>query len=536
MKSSRPTVSIPASKRPRRVVTGLLVACALLFAGAARAETFRDEIRMLHERLSSWDLAGVEAWLPGLLERHPDAPEVRLVQARLRLLQRDFEGAGAALDGFCHEDASDAVEELCEVTASSAEITRDFATYTSSQGHFVIHYQPGLDEILLPYADETLEAAYRELGELFRFRPTRPVHVDILPTVTDLARMTPLTEEEIRTSGTIAMCKYNRMMVVSPRDLVYGYPWRDTLGHEYIHFLLTMRSHNRVPLWLHEGLAKVFEARWRSDAPPRLKPFSEHVLAQGVKQRRLVSFRKMMPSFGKLPSQDHTALAFAQVFTLVDWLVAREGNQGMLELLDRLTAGEQADAALKAVYGGSFRWLERRWRRWLHKQRWAQLPKAHRPRLLFRGTDRKEDELESIEEERGRDLTYLGDLLRARGRFEAALNEYEKAVTVSGTASPVIQSKMAAALLELGYFEDVLANLADVLKSYPSYVLLHLYQGEALLRLGRTHEAVLALRAANALNPFDRDLHGLLAEALDAAGKPEQAAFERRQQALLTQY
>ena len=45
-------------------------------------------------------------------------------------------------------------------------------------------------------------------------------------------------------------------MAVTPRALLRGYPWRDTLAHEYVHLVISRLSHNRVPVWLHEGLAE----------------------------------------------------------------------------------------------------------------------------------------------------------------------------------------------------------------------------------------------------------------------------------------
>jgi hypothetical protein len=44
---------------------------------------------------------------------------------------------------------------------------------------------------------------------------------------------------------------------------VHGYPWLDTLAHEYTHFIVSRVSHNTVPIWFHEGLAKFEERRWR---------------------------------------------------------------------------------------------------------------------------------------------------------------------------------------------------------------------------------------------------------------------------------
>ncbi|SVC79051.1 uncharacterized protein METZ01_LOCUS331905, partial [marine metagenome] len=34
--------------------------------------------------------------------------------------------------------------------------------------------------------------------------------------------------EDIATSGTVALCKYNRIMIISPGSLVRGYNWMDS--------------------------------------------------------------------------------------------------------------------------------------------------------------------------------------------------------------------------------------------------------------------------------------------------------------------
>ena len=523
------------AERKRRLARALAV-WALVFAapsGLAAAEDPGPRIAALHDQLAAWDVAPVRAALPALLEGHEERLDGRLLRARLALMERDFAGAVEALGGDCASPPSDDVASFCAIAAGSLEETRDFKAATSPAGHFVLHYLPGPDEVLVPYAGETLDAAHERFGEILRFRPTEPVHIDILPSVESLARMTPLSREEIEASGTIAMCRYNRMMIVSPRDLVYGYSWRDTLAHEYIHYLLTRRSANRVPLWLHEGLAKYFEKLWQADARPRLDPMLEHLLAEGIRRRKLISLDRLHPSIGKLPSQDDAALAFAQVYSLVEWLVRREGREGLNRMIDSLTAGRSLDEALRGVYELSFRRVRSAWRRWLERRGYRRIPKAYRSRLLFRGSDRKEDELDDIRDERGRDLIYLGDLLRARDRHAAALKEYRRAVRVIGASSPLLQGKMAAALTALERFEEALTAVEPVLHSYPGHVLLHLYQGEALLRLERPAEAIGPLIRAIGLNPFDTRVHALLARAYEATAEPELAAFERRQQSLV---
>src|SRR5262249_48280034 len=153
------------------------------------------------------------------------------------------------------------------------DLVRDFATFES--GHFVIRVPKGPDELLAPYALEALEAARAALATDFGWAPEGKVRVEVYADTAALAQVSTLTLKEIETSGTIALCKWNRLMIVSPRALVRGYAWLDTLNHEYTHFVVTVLSRNHVPIWLHEGIAKFEERRWRASAGGGLTPSME---------------------------------------------------------------------------------------------------------------------------------------------------------------------------------------------------------------------------------------------------------------------
>ena len=89
------------------------------------------------------------------------------------------------------------------------------------------------------------------------------IAVEIYPDARGLARATGLTIRQIETSGTIAVCKYHRLMIISPLAAANGYSWADTLAHEFIHLVISKKSRNKVPIWLH-GLAKYYESSWRT--------------------------------------------------------------------------------------------------------------------------------------------------------------------------------------------------------------------------------------------------------------------------------
>ena len=127
---------------------------------------------------------------------------------------------------------------------------------------------------------------------------------------------------QIRTSGTVAVCKFNKLILLSPKALLKGYDWQDTAAHEYTHLVLTRRSRNEAPIWLQEGLAKWFEDDWRGGDEP-LSPVSAALVKDAVQKGALVTFDEMHPSLAKLPSQERAALAYAEVVLAVERMVLK---------------------------------------------------------------------------------------------------------------------------------------------------------------------------------------------------------------------
>ena len=99
-------------------------------------------------------------------------------------------------------------------------------------------------------------------------------------------------------------------MITSPKALARGYSWLDTLAHEFIHLIISEKSKNTVPIWLHEGLAKYSESLWYGEAGLALEPASENLLADATKDNDLVTFEEMHPSMAKAakPGEDSVGI------------------------------------------------------------------------------------------------------------------------------------------------------------------------------------------------------------------------------------
>ncbi len=509
--------------------TWTVIALAVaLVAPAARADVNAD-IQAAMEAMGSWNMLTARRAVARLERLAPDAPATWLVQGQLHFFDGRYAAATEHLTraAVAMEGDGGLAAHLAEMARAVEEETRGYATRTTSGGHFTIRWKPGVDEVMVPWMDEVLEATWESMTQLFGQTPEAPVRVEIYPRAATLAAVTPLTEDEIRQSGTIALCKYNRLMITSPRDLVYGYGWADTLAHEFIHLLITQRSRNTVPIWLHEGLAKYYEVLWRDGATPKLDAAAEVHLARAMAGDSLISFEEMSPSMAKLPTQEATTTAFAEVHTVIDFLRSRHGDDVPRALTSLMAQGKTDREAVAELAKIPWSRFESAWRGSLKRRGLKTTRQYFDSRLLFKGHHTEADELSQLKGETARRYVWLGDRLSLEERHLAASKEYRKGAAAVGQAVPLIQAKLGRALLALGRVDEAITELDKALVHHPDYMLVRLYLGDAWARQGEPARARGHLEAAVLINPFDPQLHDHLRKVYEALGEDERAARAR---------
>jgi tetratricopeptide (TPR) repeat protein len=481
--------------------------------------------------INEWRVDEAEKEIVELAKTHPKDPEVLFLEGNVDFLRGRYDAAVEKLREAARLDSrpgpfGDELRGLRDLAEATAEVTRG---YVEARGkHFVIHHAAGKDDILVPYALEALDRAWEAVGGDFGDRPEGLIRVEIYPQVEDLAKVSTLTLQEIETSGTIALCKFNRLMIVSPRALLTGYPWLDTLTHEYTHFIVSRVSHNTVPIWLHEGLAKFEERRWHDKQGGGLTPTMEHLLASGLQRKRLITFAEMHPSMAKLPSQEDTALAFAEVYMVIEYLDGSVGWDGVRQIVARLRDGKSVPEAINAVTGKSFGDFQNDWRGWLAGKKLKLRPGLVPTALRFKkGKDKPDenDENDLINEEKARKFARLGGMLRARHRLSAAAQEYEKAQALIGPGNLQVANKLARTYLELGDPERAARTAEPAVDLYPEQGAAAATMGEAWMKRGDPKRAAPYLERAIAVNPFDPAAHCALKTIYsDARQAREEAA------------
>jgi len=497
-------------------------------ADAPSPEAFTDATGRFEESLDAWDLAGAEAAVAEL-----PAGAVRDVKAGvLALFRAQYPEAEALLSGALTSGQLPAATAITQEADHYLSLARGeqralgpALRQLSPDGHVEFVCADARDALLAPYLFAAMADARDALGGDLGVLPDHPVRFEILDDAAKLALVSPLTLDNVYTTGTVGITKYRRIIMVSPRVLLYGYGWLDTAVHEYVHYLVTLRTRNRAPVWLQEGLAKLLETRWRSVTPIPLEAAPRKLLARGLARDDLVSFAEMYPSLAMLPSQERAALAYAQVQTMLELLREEKGQPGLAVLLDRVATGGVAEDALATAWGGNFDAFHEHWKATM-RRRTAGKPKpgdSGLRKLQFREPQQPDarpvdddadpsllgDVFSHLGGGKARQHARLGVLLTLRGHLPQAARQYEKA----RAAEPKLASdaKLARRLgelyLQLGQPAKAVPLLQIAGADDPEQANIAASEGRALLMTGERAAARTALTRALRVNPFIPTLH-----------------------------
>jgi hypothetical protein len=399
---------------------------------------------------------------------NPDDPNIVIESGRLALYESDCD---LALVLLARPDVARTDEG-----ASLGDIARGCARVTAAtvvdkdEAHAVeIRYQDESDRALTPLIAQTVasarDALTRDLGATW----PRPTRITVVRDLMSLSAMTGLPQKDAQTTGTVAVAKWGRVTLLSPRASQHGYSWRDTIAHELTHLAVTRATIDRAPLWLQEGVAKREEVRWRDHGPFDDRPSPDTIVTRGMELKLDLPLDKLGPSIAMLPSADAAMVAFAEVTSFVRFMVEESKPDALPRLLSSLRSGSSTDDALHEATGSTLKEWDIRWRAAL-----AIRPREPLPAIFGLGppagshtgtpaTTRGMDPRELAMRAR------LAELLYGRAHAAEALTEIEGAGTHEALEDPSMRYLRARILETLGRVDEgsaLVAEPGDVVSSF----------------------------------------------------------------------
>jgi hypothetical protein len=360
---------------------------------------------------------------------------VALQAGRLALYETRFDDAVTILSR--PEIArNEAGAQLAEIARGCARVTAATVADRDEARGIEVRYQDQEDRALSPVLMDTVEKARASLEKDLGVTWPRPLRVVVVRDLLSLATATGLPYESAKTTGTVAVAKWGRVTLLSPRATRHSYAWRDTIAHELTHLAVTRLTLDRAPLWLQEGVAKREEIRWRPPGPFDDRPTPEAIVAKGALEHLDTPLDKLGPSIAMLPSADRAAVAFAEVTSFVRFYADTVGPSALPNLLAAIRVRDNASNALKELSGTDLAGWDTKWRAYLASRPPEGIPSAwslgsppagmreirERARLaeLLLGRDHPADALTEVEP-LGASAWQDASLRHLRGRaFEAA--------------------------------------------------------------------------------------------------------------------
>jgi tetratricopeptide (TPR) repeat protein len=476
--------------------------------------------------LEQWRIEEADSLAQSLMQHFPESGDAHFLKARVQFFKGQYDEAWKTLKRVSDKQAI--VKEFKTLVEQTRQATSAFATHETA--HFIFRFTKGADEILVHYAEEVLERSWQLLGTTFDYFPKEKVLVEFYPDKEPFSRISPLTLLDIMTSGTVALCKYNRIMMISPASMVRGYNWMDTLSHEFTHYIITKKSNNNIPLWINEGIAKSFETRWRGGASP-MEPIMENILAQGLANDYLIPLENMMPSLAKLKTAEDVQLAFAQVTTMVDYMVDLKGDKVIPALLNDMALEIPFEQALLKNLGLDLDTFQKDWKKYVAQRKLRTIPGLKLVNIRFkdsRQADGEENEYKEIDDKSVQNLAFLGDILKSRNHVRAAIIEYKKALKESSAVSPILHNKLAGTYLLTKEYDQAEPLLKESLKHYPTFHTTLANLGELYYATEKYKQAGEYFESAIRINPFNPFVHQRLISIDQKLGNKKAAETQGR--------
>ena len=422
-----------------------------------------------------------------------ESAALTLERARLAVYLGECDRAEAILSNPQLRESREGAS-LAELAKSCARATAAGFVLEDKQRGVWLRLQDDADRALAPFIFEVAAQARDTVSKEVGIDLPRPLRIDLVRDLFSLSSVSGLPLKAAETTGTLAVARWGRVIMLSPRAPVQGYPWQDTLAHEITHLLVTRATRDYAPLWLQEGLAKRFEVRWRAPRPFDKPDWADTAARNAALDGRSVGIDKLGPSIAMLPTPEAAGIAFAEVTSFMQFFIEQNGEPALRLLFSDLRGNGPAgaEAALLSVTGYGLSEWNARWQRFLRQPvKPGVEPPLHPVAPRAQG-------------DAGRRVR-LADLLAGRGYGRESASQVEPLLT-SLARLPQVRARAASGLYAAGEdaaAEHALGTVAEIDGLYGPWFAL---AGRGFKRRGQATEADSAFTLGLSADPLSEEV------------------------------
>ncbi len=213
--------------------------------------------------------------------------------------------------------------------------------------HFSVSYPSGIPNEIRARVMSILEGAYLQVGGKFgkAFPPT-PIQVVIY----DVGQFQEATNLD-KHVGAVFDGKIRAPLTDDKGEFLPDDEIKRRLTHEYVHVVIRYLAGMNVPWWINEGFAEVFSSE--------IDDNDRNLLQKASEEGKLFKLAQLQKSQLMSRTPEQLAIAYAQAQTAATYLWQRYGQKRLISMMSDLSAGMDAEEALKKHYSRTYADLDK---------------------------------------------------------------------------------------------------------------------------------------------------------------------------------
>ena len=243
-----------------------------------------------------------------------------------------------------------ALNQARELLASTSDATRE------EDQRFVIHFAGNSQQDLGDVTFEMLEEIFFQVTDSLNYQPEVKINIIFF-----------LTEEYYKVSREWSAGSAQGIQIMVPLKSGYKSPdyVKGLLAHEFTHTVIHLKTSNRCPLWLNEGLAQYHEFNASYGSPETIRPDYEPLMQKEfVDKRNFVDLNNVASLIGGSSHYD-IARGYIASYLAVRCMAEFYGEQSFDSLLSSLGRGKSQDEALLEATGKNLADFQEEYEEWL---------------------------------------------------------------------------------------------------------------------------------------------------------------------------